>query len=58
MWLVAYKKQSNENNSCLWFVVYLFNLIRCVYIIGFKEGKNGESEELSQVYLHVHLLML
>jgi hypothetical protein len=55
--LVAYKKQSNENNSCLWFVVYECNLIKRVYTAGFKEGKNGESEELSQVYSHVHLLM-
>jgi hypothetical protein len=55
---VAYKKQSNENNSCLWFVVYLCNLIRRVYIVGFKEGKNEESEELSQGYSHVHMLML
>ncbi len=57
MQLVAYKKQSNENNSCLWFVVYECNLIKRVYTAGFKEGKNGESEELSQVYSHVHLLM-
>jgi len=40
------------------FVVYECNLIKHVYTIGFKEGKTRESEELSQVYSHVHLLML
>jgi hypothetical protein len=40
------------------FVVYECNLIKCVYIVGFKEGKTRESEELSQAYSHVHLLML
>jgi hypothetical protein len=47
VWFVAYKKQSSENNSCLWFVVYECNLIKHVYIVGFKEGKIGKSKKLS-----------
>jgi hypothetical protein len=58
VWFVAYKKQFSENNSYSWFVVYECNLIRHVYIVGFKEGRNGKSEEFSQVYSHMHLLML
>ncbi len=30
---MAYKKQSSNDNSCLWFMVYKCNLIRLVFII-------------------------